>query len=110
MATVSPSKFMSLSYLKNLANNWHTGKNGKEYEIEEVNSLIWEKEANIKHGIYQEIPKAYRIENLEDNELESLIHEIFSYQNETIDGFTKNDFGDLLTESYLRSGKYDNIN
>ena len=85
MGTVSPSKFMSLSYLRNLSDSWYTGKNGKEYDMQEVLDLLWEKEANTRHAIREDIPRHYRIENLECNELDSIIKSLQIFRDE-IDG------------------------
>ena len=98
MGTVSPSKFSSLSYLKSLASNWHTGKNGKEYEIEEVNQLIWEKENKIQVPPREEIPKEYMIEYLTNEELESEI--------KFAKIFKDNSIGELLMEKGIRKGIY----
>ena len=89
---------MSLSYLKNLANNWYTGKNGKEYEIDEVNQLIWDKENNIQIPPREEIPKEYRIEYLTNEEIESEI--------KFAKIFRDNSIGELLMEKAFRLGKY----
>lgn len=89
---------MSLSYLKNLENNWYTGKNGKEYVIEEVNQLIWSKENEIQVPPREEIPESYRIEYLTNEELESEITVAKIFQDNVV--------GELLMEKAFRLGKY----
>lgn len=90
---------MSLEYLRNLEFTWYTGKNGKEYDIDEVNQLIWEKESNQPTPIAHEIPKTHTIEFMsnEDLAIEIQIAEIFEDSN----------LGDLLMEWRLRNGAYD---
>ena len=98
MGTVSPSKYMSLKYLRGLADTWYTGKNGKEYEIEEVNRLIWEKEGKLPHVLPEDIPESYRVEHLTDSHLSNEI---------TVDTiFQDNILGELIMEQRLRNEVY----
>ena len=94
MGTVSPSKYMSLSKLKDISINWFTSKGGKEYDEGEVNDLN-----NIKTQVLPDIPEIDLVSCMSDSELDNAIIVATIFQD--------NCHCDLITEKALRMGHYD---
>lgn len=103
MGTVSPSKFLSLKYLRDLRGNHYTGKNGKEYVVDEVESLIAEKENKLP----EPTAPTCTIDQLSNEDLHRVATSLYYEGFCPLGIFTMDDLGDMFTEMKLRLGHYD---